>query len=130
MNKDLIDSVKDMTLRDKRILAERVASEIEREERKNDHETLGEMYISIMGDILGRPLLRSRDRDFVYARIVIAVVLYDKGLSEAQIGKILGKDHSTINHYRRTWDDVQTFPKAYADLIWMYNEFKKAINDE
>lgn len=118
-----------MSLRDKRKFADKIAKLIENEVVREGGETESEWYLSVMGDLLGREIQDTRDRDFVYARVVISVCLYENGWSEYQIGRVLHKDHSTINHYRRIWDVACELPKGYPDLIWLYREFKKRISE-
>lgn len=129
MDKELLSTIKAMSIRDKRRFADKIAKLIEDEVTREGGETQAEWYLSVMGEILGRDVQNTRDRDFVYARVVISVCLAKDGWSEPQIGRVLHKNHATIHHYKQIWDCACEFPKGYPDLIWLHREFKKRIED-
>lgn len=56
-------------------------------------------YVSEMNAMMGGPIdVDSRERKFVDARMVLSFVLTKKGFTNAQIGDVLLKNHSTINY--------------------------------
>lgn len=119
-----------MSIRDKRRFADKIAKIIEDEVISRGGETEAEWYLSVMSGIIGREIQDTRDRDFVYARVVITIYLYENGWSENQIGRVLHKNHATINHYKRIWDNARDFPWMYPELIWLYNKFKSEIDND
>lgn len=60
---------------------------------------------------------KSKKRKYVYLRAIIAKRLRDKGLSLTYIGNELDKDHTTIIHYLKLYENSKQYP-----------DFKKLIN--
>ena len=63
----------------------------------------------------------------VWYRTMVAYQMIGEGYSTTQIGRQIGKDHSTIVHYRQKMDDALSMPRAYQDIIPVWEEFKKRI---
>ena len=64
---------------------------------------------------------KSRKRELVYARIRIAVIMHDNGLSFSEIGRLIGRDHSTVSHYLETfrnWERMNQLPDEFKDLSY------------
>ena len=72
------------------------------------------------------PTAETRKRGVVTCRVMVSYVLLLEGWTEHQVGCVLGWDHSTINHYRRKFEDMMTQPGyEYERELW--NKFKQAI---
>jgi len=85
-------------------------------------------YIGVMNGIVKEDVRKpSRERRIVNARIVLSHFLTLEGLSVDRVGHLLGKDHSTITHYRRRMEDALASPKTDPPLMLLYNKFLKAI---
>lgn len=85
-------------------------------------------YIGVMNKIVKRDVREpSRERRVVDARIILGYFLYREGLTNEKIGQLLGKDHSTVVHYRRLMADALSFPQTAPQLMLLYNKFLKAI---
>lgn len=76
-------------------------------------------YVSEMNVVIGCPIdVHSREQKFIDARMVLSYVLTKKGYSNRQIGEVLMKDHSTINHLKQTMRfDVEHKFKTSAMLL-------------
>lgn len=60
-----------------------------------------EYFRSVMIDLAGiDPMERSRRRDPVTARMIVANELYSEGCTEPQIGAMLGVRACTVHYYR------------------------------
>jgi chromosomal replication initiation ATPase DnaA len=85
-------------------------------------------YIGIMNGLIKDDCRRpSRERKYVNARIVLTHFMYREGLTIERIGQILGRDHSTIVHYRRVMEWVLESPKSDPRLMLLFNKFLKEI---
>lgn len=94
---------------------------------RDRHRIMAERLIAVMRDLTGTdPLERSRRRDLVAARMMIAFVLAKDGASEPAIGELLGMNHTTIHYYITERMPRITLPGWEAEYdIWL--KFKKAV---
>ena len=83
-----------------------------------------------MEGIIQERLDESRTTAQVYARVVLAAHLYERGFSVIEIGKVLDRDHSTITHYRRMYADAVRYPKSYGLLMKLDKVFLKRIEEQ
>ena len=123
----IIDKIETLPEKNRALVAARIEELIEEEIHANAGLTLGEYYIETMEGILGRKIDGRRTLDNFYARVVIAVCLYDAGYTQVLIGKVLHRNHSTVHYYLNTWLDAKEYPSAYANLIWLYDKFTNTI---
>lgn len=79
-------------------------------------------YCNRITDLLADPNKESRKRDVVTARMMVAGRLLREGYSEHQIGKVLGIDHSSVNHYRKRLAEILT-TKGYEDEQEIWKQF-------
>lgn len=81
----------------------------------------------IMLEVSGMDAFESRrDRESVTARMMIAYRLYDEGFMESDIGRVLNKNHATINHYREQMTFILGHPGWSAEReVW--KKFKERI---
>lgn len=99
------------------------------EEHADELKTVSSWYIGVMEDIIKQPLDETRSTAQVYARVVLSVHLYECGFSEIEIGRVLDRDHSTINHYRRMYEAAKSIPRSYETLLKLDRVFLKELND-
>lgn len=71
-----------------------------------------------------------RDRKNVCVAILMTYYLLDKKMKECHIGAYIGKDESTIYHYRNILNTWYEFPDIYADEMNYLNELKKRLGHE
>lgn len=127
---NLLEQTRALPRETRQRIAQRIEEMIQEEIRLNNGWTLGDYYLATMRDILGVPVDDRRTLDNFYARVVVAVCLYDAGYTQVMIGKVLKRNHSTIHHYLATWRDARDYPTAFAQLRWLYDRFKKAIEND
>lgn len=85
-------------------------------------------YLSVMNKLIRGDVRKvSRKRDLVNGRTVLGYFMYAEGLGVEKIGKMLGKDHSTVTHYLRRMDNALSTPKSDPDLYALYKKFKSKI---
>ena len=97
-------------------------------ERKERPAFLKRMIAEVLGvdDIP----VKSRRAEFVWARSILAYQLVKEGMTASEAGRFLGKDHSTIIYMRRRVEDALMYPKQYTDVIYIWKQFQKRIEDE
>ena len=130
MSDDLKLAVENLTLKDKVEL----------------REYLSDMIASSRGGVMRSPLrcsillrevasvmcvpcipIERRDPDSVWARAIVAYQMCREGYTTIEIGRQMMKNHSTIIHLRDKMQDVFEMPFAYRDIIEIWNDFQKRI---
>lgn len=71
------------------------------------------------------PLEKSRRRDVVTARMLIAKAMIDEGMTHSEIGELLGCDHSTVAHHAKNFNNI--FSSGWAAERELWERFKKEI---
>lgn len=71
---------------------------------------------------------KTRERDNVVARAMIAHVLLEMGMTTIQVGALLGKNHATISHYRNLMAAFMSSP-GYTVERELWNDFSKAVKN-
>lgn len=90
--------------------------------------TTAQHICRVMKEVSGHdPLDETRRRPVVIARTFVAYRLLLGGFSEHAVGKILGWDHSTVNHYRRRAAAFLTMPEYYQAENELWKKFNEAI---
>ena len=54
---------------------------------------------------------RQKSQDVVNARWLVMHMLYQRGYSLSEIGRLLNRDHTTVMHARDAWDEYYCDPK-------------------
>lgn len=90
------------------------------------------MLMGEMADILGEGYISyaSRIPSHVWARTMVAYQMIKEGYSTLEIGRQMMKDHSTVTHMKVKMQDALSLPKAYGDIIEIWNKFQKRIQDD
>ena len=88
------------------------------------YETMSATMLRCNG--LGVDLSHKRCRKNLWPRVVIAYALYKEGFTEQEIGSVMNRDHSTINHYKDIMENGQRLPRMYWELIDLNSKFKAA----
>lgn len=70
---------------------------------------------------------KTRQAEFIRARVVFIFVARAEGFSQCAIGAFLGLDHSTVHYLERKMRDALAMPAAFQDYIALYNQFTTAI---
>ena len=74
----------------------------------------------VMSELIGFDVLSpTRKREAVTARVMVAHQLRREGVMASDIGRLLGKDHSTIDFYSKKMEVLLTSPGYEAEReIW------------
>jgi len=90
------------------------------------------MLLGEMADIMGEKYISyvSRIASHVWARTMVAYQMILEGYSTTEIGHQMIKDHSTITHMKVNMEDALSMPQAYQDIMPIWNEFQKRIQDD
>lgn len=129
-------SIKDMCLmlpiEERMALCEFLQSSIMKEMRKERPTGRPAVLKMMMAEILGLDdiPLKSRKAEYTWARNIIAYQLLKEGMSETEVGDYLGKAHSSIIYMKSRVDDALKYPKQYPDVIYIWKQFQKRIEDE
>lgn len=68
----------------------------------------------VVGCDAGDPRRTSRN---TLSRAITSEIAREEGASTPQIGRVLGRDHSTVIHYRAMLDDMRAWPSLYAEPL-------------
>ena len=117
-----------LSLDDKKLLVMKLQDAI----HGKDNCTRGVELLDIYAEVTGRrPSLFSRDRMDVWAKTMVAYQLLQEGYSlESASRQLYRKDHSSVIHYRQKMQDALDVPQAYQDILPIWNEFQKRIQDD
>lgn len=72
----------------------------------------------------------SRNRGSVLARSMVAFQLKCDGMNLTNIGKLMGKDHSTVSHMINKMIDIFAYPNLFYRENAYWNQFKNIIDNE
>lgn len=72
---------------------------------------------------------KTRKREVVIARMMVACQLREEGVSEANVSRLLNKNHVTIRYYQERLKIALTTP-GYETERQIWKEFKKRIDEE
>ena len=88
--------------------------------------------LDIYSAIVGRRVnLFSRDQGDVWARTMVAYRMIQEGYTLESISRQLyKKDHSVIINYRQKMENALAVPDAYRDIMPIWNEFQKRIDND
>lgn len=68
-----------------------------------------------------------QDAGSVFVRTITAWAMLDEGYKLAEIGKAMGKDHSTVAYLKRLRRSAAEVPAAFAQYTYAYKKLKKAL---
>lgn len=68
-----------------------------------------------------------KDAGSVFVRTISAWVMLDEGYKLAEIGRAMGKDHSTVAYLKRLRRDATELPAAYGQYLFAYKKLKQAL---
>ena len=82
-----------------------------------------------MAEVMGLDAIGyfSRDPMMVWARAMVAYQMIQEGYSTGEIGRQMMKDHSTIIYLRKKVQNAFDIPRAYQDILAIWNDFQKRI---
>lgn len=127
MSEELVKECLSLSLDEKKQLIARI------KESFDGHDSWrADRLLEIWGGVTGRkPDIFSRDKEDVWAKTMVAYQLLEEGYSlESVARQLCRKDHSSVIHYRQKMKDALDVPQAYRDIIPIWNEFQKRIQDD
>ena len=126
---NLIDAIQALSLREKEELYSHIGQLIYEEKFYKEDEGVRKMEEIKMSVCAAMNLTtydpRIRKRQNVIVRIITANVLLGMGCTENSVGKAMGKDHSTIHHYKETMNTWFNYPGLYKEEVTIWNKIKQ-----
>lgn len=68
-----------------------------------------------------------RYREYVVARQVLCYMLTSRGLSSSQVGRLIGRDHTSVLWSLRRVADAMAAPQSYRDVTALLESCTKAV---
>lgn len=96
--------------------------------RPTHYATRSQELIKACQGVTGCTLV-SRTPRAVWTRAMVAYQLLLEGYTQQECGAILGKDHSTINHYKNKVTSALC-TAGYADIQYLWKQFQNSIHNE
>lgn len=128
MSEELVRQCLSLSLDEKKQLLARVKASIDGREDCTRAVDLLDIYSAITGR---RVNLFSRDQRDVWARTMVAYRMIQEGYTLESISRQLyKKDHSVIINYRQKMENALSVPDAYRDIMPIWNEFQKRIDND
>lgn len=119
---NLINEIQALSLQDKERLCSYLGQLIQDEKLRK----MEEIKMSVCAAMnLNTYDPRIRKRQNVIVRIITANVLLGMGCTENSVGKAMGKDHSTIHHYKETMNTWFNYPGLYKEEVTIWNKIKQ-----
>lgn len=87
-----------------------------------------DMLLLIATEVMGNGiLLKSRDRNFVIGRRMIAYQMRQEGYSSPLIGRLLGKNHTSVLYMESMMEDAIKF--QFRPELTYWEEFKRKLQE-
>ena len=131
---NLIETIQALSLQEKEELYSHIGQLILEEKFYKENEWVRKMeeikmaVCSAMGVSAYDPTNRKRQN--VIVRVITANVLLGIGCTENSVGKAMGKDRSTIYHYKVTMNTWLEYPGIYKQEINIWNKIKQAYETD
>lgn len=77
----------------------------------------------------GRKLTKTRENGNALIRAIVAYRLAQEGYHYVEIGRTIGRDHSTVSHYIRKIENMMLVPNSYKLEISILNEFNRLVGE-
>jgi chromosomal replication initiation ATPase DnaA len=74
-------------------------------------------------------LTETREAGNALIRSIVAYRLVKEGYHYSEIGKAMGRNHSTISHYIRKVENMLSVPFAYRREICLFKEFERLLDE-
>lgn len=82
---------------------------------------------SIAEQATGNKLTKSRSRENTEIRMFIATEMRSEGFTLEEIGRYMGRDHSTVTYYTMMLEDAMAVPAAFSELLYKHDSFLKLL---
>ena len=77
--------------------------------------------------VFGRKLTNTSERDNILIRTFISYKLRKEGYSNGEIGRRMGRDHSSVTQMGKKMEDMLSVPEAYKYEVEKYREFESEL---
>ena len=85
-------------------------------------------YVEKMNDLIGRDIrINSKEQEVVWGRNLVAWQLFQDAFSETEIGRAMGKNHSTINYMKRQVIAMLKSPHMYINETELWYDFQDRL---
>ena len=78
---------------------------------------------------VGKKLENGRHREDNLIRFFVSYYLRSEGFTLHDIGRKMGKDHTSILHHCRVMESMMSVPMAYRQELDAYEKFKQIVCD-
>jgi hypothetical protein len=96
---------------------------------KNDAMDVGSKYIKIVKDVIGvNPLEKTRKREAVWGRNVVAYQLCIDGFIQKDIATVIGKNRVTVVHCIQMMNEALKSPNQYKWEYDIWQQFKERLS--
>ena len=127
---EIMDGFKSLPMYEKKDLAYKVIREIDRIEKMEGVTQRWDTVLFTAIRVTGLPYITgSRDAKTVLIREIAVWRMMDEGYSISDIGRAMGKDHSTVSYYARMRKDAVAIPMAFREHLTMYGKLVLALNE-
>ena len=101
---------------------------IEERKRPRAEPRRAAVLLKIMEETIGSPVLTGdRKQAAVWGRTMVAYQLAIEGMPVCEIARQMLKDHATVIFMRRKMADALALPRAYSDIIEIWDRFQEKI---
>lgn len=126
---EIMDAVKTLPMGQKKALAYKVIGEIDRIEKMESVAQRWDTVLFTAIRVTGFTYTTgSRDAQSVLCRTISAWRLIEEGYSFSDIGRAMGKDHSTVSYYSKQRKDAIQLPMAFREHLTMYGKLTLALS--
>lgn len=108
-------------------LIDTLRKSLETKDSGNTFEKMHDAIVKVMGCEV---IVKSRERDFVIGRTILAHACAMEEWSENTIGKFLQRDHSTVHKLKENMKCWLAMPNIFKRENDLYIEFLKELNNE
>ena len=127
----IMDAVKTLPMGQKKVLAYKVIGEIDRIEKMESVTQRWDTVFYTAVRLSGYNYTTgSRDARSVLIRTVAAWRLIEEGYPFSDIGRAMGKDHSTVSYYAKQRRDALQLPIAYREHLTLYGKLVLALSND
>jgi len=92
--------------------------------------TIVERYavlLEVAEKVLGRKLTNSNESDNILIRTFISYKLRKEGYSNREIGRQMGRNHSSVTLMGKKMEDMLSVPESYKYEVGKYKEFEAEL---
>ena len=125
----IVRQIRRLPCQDRRYIIGAAIMDLDRDLLKPNGPDRYAILLRLAEQATGHQLTASRTRENTEIRILIASEMRSEGFTLYEIGRYMGKDHSTVTHYTKMLEDAVQFPKMYADLIRKQESFKQQLQE-